>query len=216
MNLVNELQISAEKDDVLTVLRKTKRMASKLGRIDITDWLNSEQNGYAKDKEVPDYRLVSGTVCMNTNGYVPAGFGRLQKGIIKMPALGILDRNPVRHSISDVLTFIQSRTANNIIARVFEHGSPQDMAIRKCICINSDYSDQVTFALELNSVQIASIPEKIKDKVLDWACDLELAGVTGEGMSFSPEEKAIAHNTTFIIHNSTIDQLNNHGKNQKG
>jgi hypothetical protein len=27
---VNELQVSAEQDDVLTVLRKTKRLASKL------------------------------------------------------------------------------------------------------------------------------------------------------------------------------------------
>ena len=62
MNLVNELQISAEKDDVLAVLRKTKRLASKLGRNDITDWLNSEQNGYPKDKGIPDYRIVSGTI----------------------------------------------------------------------------------------------------------------------------------------------------------
>ena len=32
MNLVNELQVSAENDDVLTVLRKTMRLASKLNR----------------------------------------------------------------------------------------------------------------------------------------------------------------------------------------
>lgn len=37
MSLVNELQDSAGSEDVLTVLRKTKRLASKLDRQDIAD-----------------------------------------------------------------------------------------------------------------------------------------------------------------------------------
>lgn len=43
MNLVNELQVSAEQDVVLTVLCKAKRLASKLDRSDITEWLRNEQ-----------------------------------------------------------------------------------------------------------------------------------------------------------------------------
>src|SRR4051812_26630207 len=81
MNLVNELQVSAEKDDVLTVLRKTKRLASKLGRQDINDWLRSELEGYTDSATVPDYRQVRATIAMNTNGHIPAGFGYLANGI---------------------------------------------------------------------------------------------------------------------------------------
>jgi hypothetical protein len=43
MNLVDELQVSAESDDVLTVLRKAKKLASKLERNDIAEWLEAEQ-----------------------------------------------------------------------------------------------------------------------------------------------------------------------------
>jgi hypothetical protein len=46
MNLVDELQASATKDDVLNVLRNTRRLASKLKRHDITEWLQAEQDGY--------------------------------------------------------------------------------------------------------------------------------------------------------------------------
>jgi tetratricopeptide (TPR) repeat protein len=75
MNLVNELQASAENDDVLTVLRKTTRLASKLGRDDISEWLLAEQNGYPRGDAVPAYRRVRGRLAMNVLGYVPAGYG---------------------------------------------------------------------------------------------------------------------------------------------
>src|SRR5579862_7316069 len=81
VNLVNELQVSAENDDVLTVLRKTKRLASKLDRQDIADWLQAEQAGYAQSQAVPDYRKIVTTLAYNTNGFIPAGYGRMMKGV---------------------------------------------------------------------------------------------------------------------------------------
>jgi hypothetical protein len=42
MNLIKKPQVSAEWDDLLTVLRKTKRLASKLGRRHIAEWLQNE------------------------------------------------------------------------------------------------------------------------------------------------------------------------------
>jgi hypothetical protein len=89
MNLVNELQVSAEKDDVLTVLRKTKRLASKLGRQDIADWLQNEQGGYPGTVPVPEYRKIGTTLAYDTNGYVPAGFGYLRNGIEDLPVAGL-------------------------------------------------------------------------------------------------------------------------------
>jgi len=51
---------------------------------------------------------------------------------------------------------------------------------------------------------------------LDWACSLETAGVTGDGQSFSDNEKQVAQAVIFNISNSSIDQLNNSGDNIKG
>ena len=61
-----------------------------------------------------------------------------------------------------------------------------------------------------------AIPEIVKNKVLDWALELEEKGVIGEGVSFSAQEKAAAHTIVFNINNSNIEQLNNMGNNNRG
>src|SRR6267142_2590201 len=108
MNLVNELQVSAENDDVLTVLRKTKRLASKLDRNDITDWLKYEQDGYAAGHSVPQYRNVNTTLAYNSNGYIPAGYGYLKSGVEDLPSGGLLGDTPLRQPISGILSMIDS------------------------------------------------------------------------------------------------------------
>lgn len=99
MDLVNELQVSAEQDEVLTVLRKTKRLASKLGRQDIGQWLASELEGYKQSETIPAYRQIRATMAMNTNGFIPAGWGYVTRGIKDLPEFGTSDF-PLRDSIA--------------------------------------------------------------------------------------------------------------------
>ena len=214
MNLVNELQISAEKDDVLVVLRKARRLASKLDRQDIADWLKAEQNGYGLGQTLPEYRKINSVLAMNTNGYVPAGFGMMMKGIQDVPGFGSFPVS-LPDAIASILTMIESIGQGRGVFLSVEEGTETSRSLRSHFTINPMYERQITFVMRLNTMQVKAIPEQIKDRVLDWACDLEAAGVNGEGMSFSAEEKAIAHTTIFNIDRSIIDQLNNHGKNQK-
>jgi hypothetical protein len=212
MGLVNELQISAEREDVLTVLRKTKRLATKLGRTDMSEWLRSEQSGYAAGQSVPDYRVINTTIAMNTNGFIPEGYGYVGSGIKDLPCGGLDLRYPLRDSISSVLATIEQLGGNNqAYVPVDNDGLAEE--IRDYFRINPMFAHQVSFVSKLNRLQIRAIPEQIKDRVLEWACDLEAAGVTGDGLSFSEQEKQIAHSITFNIHNSTIGQLNNQGIN---
>jgi hypothetical protein len=88
--------------------------------------------------------------------------------------------------------------------------------IRRYVQVNPMIANQISLILHLDSSQIKAIPEQIKDKVLDWACALESAGVTGEGLTFSAKEKQIADTVVFNISGSHIEQLNNSGTNQKG
>lgn len=215
MNLVNELQVSAEQDDVLTVLRKTKRLAVKLGRQDISEWLNAEMNGYEAGQDLPRYRVIGSTIAYNTNGYVPAGFGYLKSGIEDIPFFGTFE-TPLRESISFVLSTIENLKAgkqNNLFLNV---GADLTETIRSHLHIDPMFERQITFVMRLNRTQVLAIPEQIKDKVLDWACALESAGVIGEGLSFSHGEKEAAHNINISLYKCTVEQLNNLGKNQKG
>ena len=214
INLVNELQVSAEQDDVLTVLRKTKRLASKLNRTDISDWLNSELNGYDIDQDLPVYRHVASTVAYNTNGYVPAGFGMLKKGIEDLPFFGSI-KVYVREPISSVMSMIEA-VKNGTNHGMFVQVNPEiDRFIRSILSLAQDYDQQITFLMRLNKADVMAIPDQIKDKVLDWACALEAAGVHGEGISFSQEEKEKAHNVSINITNCTVDQVNALGENMK-
>jgi AbiTii len=215
MNLVNELQLSAEQDDVLTVLRKTKRLASKLNRTDISDWLNAELNGYELERSLPDYRLIASTVAYNTNGYIPAGFGMMKNGIEDLPFFGNFDV-PLRESISSIVAMIDGVKSGRRSALFFNVRGEIDTMIRSHLRIDPPYERQFTFLMRLNITQVTAIPDQIKDKVLDWACALEAAGVLGEGVSFSQKEKEIAHNVTINLKNCTVDQLSALGTNNKG
>jgi hypothetical protein len=95
MGLVNELQASAERDDVLTVLRRAKRVSAKLGRRDISEWLEHEQNGYPDGVKPPNYRRVKVTFAYNTNGPMPVGYGQLRDGIVPLPQINVGQTNLV-------------------------------------------------------------------------------------------------------------------------
>lgn len=217
MNLVNELQVSAEQDDVLTVLRKTKRLASKLGRQEILDWLQAEQAGYPTGQPIADYRRVRSSIAYNTNGYVPAGWGYMKNGIEDLP-IGSDFPVEIRDPISTILSFIEGvhKTEGGNLFIPIEEGSDFSRLIRSTFRFNELISHQITFVQRINFSQYRAIPEQIKDKVLDWACNLEAAGVCGDGMSFTAKEKEISHAITFNISGCNIDQLNNMGTNRKG
>jgi hypothetical protein len=207
MNLINELQESCEKDDVLTVLRKTKRLSAKLERKDIIQWVNNEQNGYKWDsnkkmtEQLPEYRCISVSLAYNTNGYIPAGFGQLMKGTINLFGWNFERSQPVCYSMPEILTWIESIINGNGIYVE----APKEIAdnIRNGIITNfPQIKDQIVFLSKLDSAEIRSIPEKVKDKILDWACDLESAGIKGDGISFNDKEKNISQDIILKLYQS--------------
>jgi hypothetical protein len=207
VNLVNELQVSCERDDVQTVLRKARRVASKLGVDDINQWLKLEQEGYGDKVQVPKYRRVTAALVFKTMGYVPIGMGYAATGVIDFPGGIVAERN-IRDSMSRVVQMIATPLSEDLFMTIDEEAVAP---LRRRF--DPQYSQQLTFMLRLNRDQICSIPDSVKDRVLDWSLTLERRGVLGENMTFNETEKAEAHNITFNINNSQIEQLNNMGQN---
>jgi hypothetical protein len=210
VNLVNELQVSAEQDDVLTVLRKAKRLASKLGVDDIGQWLQWEQEGYTGSKTLPKYRVVKGRVVFNPNGPIPVGMGMIGRGMMDMPGDPILLEKPVPESMNNVVTLVKGCEEQNL---GLYYPLPEQSARHLRQLFDPDFADQMSFFLKLNRDQVEAIPEAVKDRILDWALALERRGVLGDGVTFNDKEKAEAHNITFNINNSQIEQFNNMGQN---
>jgi hypothetical protein len=196
----------------VSVIRKAKRLSAKLGRQDISDWLDHEQSGYPRGDSVPDYRVVRGTVCYNTNGDIPAGLGMMKSGIAPVQGFDLDLKIPQTEPISTVASQIAAMDSGKGL--YLPTGEEMSKFVRKGLqCTFPEILDQLTFLVQLNESQVRDIPEQVKNKVLDWACKLESAGVTGDGVSFSQKEKEAAQHVTFNISHSTVGQISDSGSN---
>jgi hypothetical protein len=121
---------------------------------------------------------------------------------------------PINEPISTVLAQIEFIKSGDRLA--YPLTGETEARVRGMFTSSWPFLRQVTFVAEPEGSQVRAIPERIKNRVLDWACELEAAGITGDDQSFSPTEKQAAHTVIFNINNSSIDQLNNSGDNKKG
>ena len=201
MGLVNELQETAKRDDVLTVLRKVKCVSDKLGRKDICRWVEHEQNGYADANAVPGYRLIPVSLCYKTDGSTSAGGDQSGNGIV--PLSGIMKGcdSPIIRPISAVLNLVESITSGQCMYIPLPPEVTRSLhgALK---CNKPEMLHHLTFIAQLDSSRVHAIPEHVKNRVLDWACGLEAAGVTGEDQSFTDKEKQAAQTVVFNISNA--------------
>jgi len=201
MGIVNELQASAESDDVLTALRKAKRVASKLNRQDISMWLDREQNGYKNNDDLPDYRRIMSEFAYDTNGYIPAGFNMVKTGIMRLGDMGMDLRIPLPDSIGSVLDLIEKTTQGN---GLYYPCSPDVSRMIKS-SLNHSFPhvvDQIVIMHQIDIPSVKDIPNQVKNRILDWALELERAGIHGEGHTFTPVEQQRAEqvNVQRLLH----------------
>ncbi|MEW6994780.1 hypothetical protein AADZ84_11000 [Colwelliaceae bacterium MEBiC 14330] len=73
MSLLREIQDSAvdANESIGTLLRKCKILAARLGSSEFKSWVDSELNGYADVKDMPEYRIMS----VSCKGHFSGGFG---------------------------------------------------------------------------------------------------------------------------------------------
>jgi AbiTii len=91
-----------------------------------------------------------------------------------------------------------------------------DKAIRTQDTFDPMLYSQISLRVRLNDCEVRAIPERVKDKVLEWALALERAGVKGDGMMFKVEESQIAQAVIFNLSGCHIEQMSNSGTNYKG
>lgn len=214
MDLVNELQVSAERDDVLTVLRKARRLASKLGVADIDHWLKCESEGYARREDIPAYRIITCSLVLKADRPIPTGWGMVGTGVMELPGWDSLHHS-MGEPVSSVMNMIGEMDSKVKVGMV-GFGVPSHVEATLRERMNELIADQVTFWLRGNSCQVRAIPDAVKDRVLDWALALEQRGVRGENLTFSDREKAAAQSLTFNLSNCQVGQIAGTGTNLKG
>jgi hypothetical protein len=181
--LVPELVNMASDPAVSTgdLLRRALVAARRLDAPELVDWIDAELNGY-KGREIPDYRIIRGQIMvMNpVRGLIPFRVRNAE-------AFELLSRHPEMQSIPELEELGRS---DGELGRYFPPAVEQrimqgmQLPMRPRLCFST--------------VQVKGIVEKVRNRILEWALDLEGRGVLGEGMTFTQQEK------------QTVQQIHNH------
>lgn len=177
MGIVSELQQAAldPQRSISDLLRLAQAAASKLGLAATAQWIRMEQEGYPDGVELPTYRSVRGKL----NGLNPDGRW--------LPVL--MSSDPELAESIETRRMGQPISALEALAK----GNDQRVHIGLPDFLVEQLGEltglQTKFAVTLSVPMIAATLDAVRNLVLAWALELEQKGVTGDGFTFSIDEK---------------------------
>jgi len=198
--LVFELQRDSLDSEirVSSLLRKALVVSKKLGVIEIEEWLKKELDGYLSTDDIPKYREVRGEVRVWNpyHGWQPLNFPSAQMA--------------QELSVRDV---VQSVGELDSLSESGEHTMQIPFSQDIVNLLMKAMRVPLQPSLLVDKTEIIGILDAVRNNILNWSLELEQKGILGEGMSFSNEEKKIAHRTTYQVtnnigsmHNSQLQQ----------
>lgn len=183
--LIEELstQASDPTSSVTSLLQRMRVAAVRLQLGEPEEWVKHELEGYRDDDDLPSYRFIPGipqscharwgwrTMRMSDDPTDNLAYGHIQfrAGVAALEGLA---------SQGDILRLNFPEILEQIALRFLPQGV-------------------VTIGLFVSRSTIQTSLAAIRNKVLDWSLEMERAGVTGDGMSFSSEEKKVAQTVTY-------------------
>jgi len=193
-SLIEQLQEGASdnKFPVSELLRKAKIAAVKLDLQDFLKWIEKELNGYGATDEIPPYRLVSGEIkgWNPYHGWQPVIFGNPE-------TQKLLSERKIGQPIGELHELLTRKEANGPFVVPF----PPEVEKNLRDGFDIQPSD---IKLHIDRSQISGILDAVRNIILDWGLKLEKAGITGEGLSFSPTEKEKAQKVETVYHIESI------------
>ncbi len=195
--LVLELQADAlnENISVLSLLRKAKVVSVKLEVTTINEWLDHELRGYPTRSSVPEYRRVVGrTVCHNPyRGWIPLE-------VRGADAQKFMTERRLHQSMGELCQFADKGIGESVLFMY-----PPQIAQQ----IMNGTDGRFEPALEVGVNVIHGVIATVRNKILDFALELEKQGILGEGLTFTQAEKMTASNITYNVNieNMTGSQL---------
>lgn len=189
--IVEKLQQAAldKNTPVNDLLRRVKFVAAKLGLGSVEQWVEQELNGY--ESAPPDYRRVHGTPFALTpfRGWEPIG--------------GYVD-SLSRRTIGEPVSALEALLAST------KSGGTLQIRYPDKISEKLDRSNDVhggNYCLQISPSELERILDRVRTLVLDWALNLEKAGIMGSQDSFDSAEKVKAQAASTTINIGHIGSL---------
>jgi hypothetical protein len=197
-SLILELQSLAQENSTepTELLRRAKVVAVKLRLDDFAVWVDHEMNGYPKDVEVPIYRTVSSILVLKNPIYgpLPVQWAKGSEEFAKRFA-----SFTVRKPLGELVHMVSRGGVLKIMLSPSELGA--------LLQVSDDFA-VVPASREVSRSGVAGIVDSVRNRILDWALQLERQGIWGEGMTFKKEEKQAVADVT--IHNNYGSLIQGH------
>jgi hypothetical protein len=197
--LVEQIQAAAlnRQESVSDLLRKMKLAAVKLGISEAIEWVDHELKGYGVGSNVPEYRLVHGAAYGHSpyHGRVP---------VMGDPAIVRKISSPTLfESIASLESLVGSAEGGEELTIQLSPELTQRLN-------RGSGAPAIPIFIHLPSSSVVGIVDQVRNRVLDWAIELEKQGITGEGISFSMSEKQKAAEVgTQITIGTVFGQVSN-------
>jgi hypothetical protein len=162
------------------LLRRMKLAAVKLGLGSLEDWVEHELNGY-EGVPVPKYRVIGGRPMCE------------QRHIGRLPLTGCIERMSTRRMPFSVAVLEEYANAPDDSRICFPF---PDEVVKDINRQNNMVG--VTVVLEVDRSAFVAILDRVRTLVLDWALEMEKAGVRGTEFSFDAADRAKAQQATNI------------------
>jgi len=190
--LIAQLQSEAldPKVAVSDLLRKMKLAAAKLDMDSVAHWVEQEMSGYTE--EPPEYRVFHGHAngWNQYHGWVPI--------MGDSEFMNMISTIKLREPLSSIESIIKKDKGTLVVP----------LSVEQITMINKYLNYPVpAINVPISQSFLVSIVDKVRTLALDWSIDLERAGITGEGLSFSPQEKTKAQEAPMAITIGSIGNL---------
>jgi hypothetical protein len=192
-SIVEELQRGAlnRNTPVSDLLRMAKVISVKLNLPDLAKWVDHELNGNGMT-QVPPYRIVKGQLKGKNpfHGWQPVLFD--DEEIERL-----FTNQPIGQPVAE-MEHMLSRAAGGSGEMMIPLSGQAATHLMRATGMN------LPFAVIISSGEAWGIVDAVRTALLDWSLKLEQAGIKGEGLSFSNEEREKAHEGQAIYHIGSI------------
>ena len=170
------------------LLRKALVVARKLNLRELHSWIENELNGYGQTDDVPAYREVYGQVrgWNPYHGWIPV--------IFKDPTRGeLLSRRKCGQSVAELEHLVWEEKDASSLHMPLPHELQRHFS--------EEFGFETEVTLIVPRVAVIGIIDAVRTIILNWALKLEEDGITGEALSFTPQEKDAAERSPQNITN---------------
>jgi len=185
--LIPELIAMASDPAVKTtdLLRKALVAARLLKQHEWAAWINNELQGYPDGVDLPAYRLLRGEL----KAYNPV------RGLIPLhtPSAEITERLSTCRFTCSVTELEELATSEFGVRYLF----PPEFAE----ALRGSQRLPMTPEVAVDACKVRGLLGAVRDKVLIWALDLAEAGIHGEGMTFTAQERQQAQQLASVTFN---------------